>query len=34
MPSMEEVHEGTKEHEEPWQGLDDVSPVLGQEEVE
>ena len=32
--SMAEVHEGTEEHEHPWQGLDDVSPVLGQEEVE
>jgi hypothetical protein len=34
MASMEEVHEGTEEYEEPRQGLHDVSPVLGQKEVD
>jgi hypothetical protein len=31
---MEEVHQGTEKHEEPRQRLDDVSPVLGPQEVE
>jgi hypothetical protein len=31
---MEEVHQGTEKYEQIWEGLDNVSSVLGPQEVE